>query len=145
MEEGLEDWESWISLYERGGRGVTISEPLNFYRARRDSMLRVRTRQAWPVLYGQIANRHASSFQAYGDEVAGLLASNPDPSTWHHPGLWNEWGPPEKTAILKRWHKWEKRAVRFKEVIKRMYFKIHSLLRSLRRRLHALTRRSDGG
>src|SRR5262249_12644399 len=40
-EQGYEDWDLWLSLVERGHRGVILPEALFHYRRRADSMSRV--------------------------------------------------------------------------------------------------------
>ena len=40
MKGGLEDWDFWLSIIERGGKVTRIEKPLFHYRIRRESMLR---------------------------------------------------------------------------------------------------------
>lgn len=100
---GFEDWDSWISLLKRGGRGVAIAEPLARYRVREGSMLRRLSPEARAILKERIVLEHGELYREHGDAVAGLLSSNPEEDIWHHPGKWTEWGPPEKQSALRAW------------------------------------------
>ena len=78
MREGCEDWDLWITMVERGHRGLILPEFLFRYRRRSDSMSRVMSRGGVNVeLYRRIAAKHADSYRRHLDALhlrrAGLI------------------------------------------------------------------------
>jgi GT2 family glycosyltransferase len=82
MRDGCEDWDLWISMVERGLRGVILPEVLFFYRRRRESMSRVMMEGRTHVdLYRYLIEKHRASFEAHliplllrrEDDRTGLL------------------------------------------------------------------------
>ena len=78
MRDGCEDWDLWITMVERGHRGVILPEFLFRYRRRSDSMSRVMSRGGVNVeLYRRIAAKHADSYRRHLDALhlrrAGLI------------------------------------------------------------------------
>ena len=66
MRSGLEDWDLWITLVERGYRGAIIPEILFKYRRRADSMSRVHfAGDRHAALYRRLADKHAQTFRAH--------------------------------------------------------------------------------
>ncbi len=66
MRDGLEDWNFWIALVERGFCGDIIPEILFRYRQRPDSMSRVNFAGSGHArLYRQLVDRHPDSFSRY--------------------------------------------------------------------------------
>jgi len=66
MRSGLEDWDLWITLVERGYRGAIIPEILFRYRRRADSMSRVHfAGDRHSALYRRLADKHAETFRAH--------------------------------------------------------------------------------
>ena len=66
MRRGCEDWDLWISIVERGFRGVILPEVLFFYRRRSDSMSRVMMRGDTHVhLYRHLIEKHRPSFDTH--------------------------------------------------------------------------------
>jgi glycosyltransferase involved in cell wall biosynthesis len=66
MRDGLEDWNFWITLVERGYSGDIIPEVLFRYRQRPDSMSRVNFAVGGHArLYRQLVDRHPESFSRY--------------------------------------------------------------------------------
>jgi len=71
MREGCEDWDLWITMVERGHRGVILPEFLFRYRRRSDSMSRVMSRGGVNVdLYRRIAAKHADSYRKHLEALA---------------------------------------------------------------------------
>ncbi len=71
MRHGCEDWDLWISMVERGFRGVILSEVLFFYRRRRDSMSRIMMQgETHSGLYHYLVEKHRASFE---DHLLDLL------------------------------------------------------------------------
>ena len=63
MGSGYEDWDLWLALAERGGRGVHVPAPTLLYRRRSGRMLdRAIPRHA--ELYARLRERHAALFAA---------------------------------------------------------------------------------
>ncbi|AGL03787.1 glycosyltransferase [Desulfoscipio gibsoniae] len=93
---GLEDYESWISLYESGRLGVCIPEFLTSYRVRTDSMIRGMNDNQVLRMYDEITRLHAESYQRYGTELFSLLNTNGASYTWNSPG--NNWQSAELRA-----------------------------------------------
>ena len=85
---GAEDWDVWISLVERGLRGVMVPEVLFYYRQRHGSMRRLAgagpvRRRAWQTLL----EKHRASYVRFLPEVlffkeeecGQLLVEQPNP------------------------------------------------------------------
>jgi glycosyltransferase involved in cell wall biosynthesis len=71
MRDGCEDWDLWITMVERGHRGVILPEFLFRYRRRSDSMSRVMSRGGVNVeLYRRIAAKHADSYRMHLEALA---------------------------------------------------------------------------
>jgi glycosyltransferase involved in cell wall biosynthesis len=87
MDKGMEDYESWISLMENGCRGISIPEPLVFYRIRADSMSRKFTRESINILYFKISNLHSGLYKKYGDEIFKLVYFNGPGYLWNNPAV----------------------------------------------------------
>ncbi|OAT86068.1 glycosyltransferase [Desulfotomaculum copahuensis] len=98
LSAGLEDYESWISLYEAGRLGVCIPEFLTRYRVRRDSMLRGMNDHAVLFMYDEIVRLHAATYRRYGDELFRLLNTNGASFAWNSPG--DNWQSAERRV---RW------------------------------------------
>jgi len=106
MSYGLEDYESWISLYESGRLGVCIPEMLTRYRVRPDSMFRSMNEDQILYMYDEIVRLHAQSYQHYGNELFRLLSANGASFAWNSPG--DNWQSAEKRL---RWSTERLRAV----------------------------------
>ncbi|TEB09722.1 glycosyltransferase [Pelotomaculum propionicicum] len=106
MSYGLEDFESWISLYESGRLGVCIPEMLARYRVRPDSMLRSMNEDQVLYMYDEIVRLHAQSYKQFGDELFRLLSANGASFAWNSPG--DNWQSAEKRL---RWSAERLRAV----------------------------------
>jgi len=70
MRHGCEDWDLWISMVERGLRGVILPEVLFFYRRRPDSMSRIMMEGATHVgLYQYLIEKHRTSFETHAVDL----------------------------------------------------------------------------
>ncbi len=68
--QGYEDWDLWISLLERGGRGHILQEVLFDYRRLGGSMSATCTQgEAHLQLMQYLFNKHAASYRAHLPEV----------------------------------------------------------------------------
>ncbi|MDD2553416.1 MAG: glycosyltransferase [Desulfotomaculaceae bacterium] len=85
MSYGMEDYESWISLYESGRLGVCIPELLARYRVRADSMFRSMNDNQILFMHDEIVRLHPAAYQRYGDELFRLLNANGASFAWNSP------------------------------------------------------------
>ncbi len=74
--QGLEDYDSVISLVEKGFGGVAIPEALFKYRVRTDSMIRELSRAKKLVLYQQISNKHKQFYATFAADIFNLHNAN---------------------------------------------------------------------
>ena len=83
MRDGLEDWDFWLTLIERGRHGRILPEFLFRYRRRRGSMSERMVRdRTYLGLYRRLIQKHTTSFRAHlpsvlreiEKETGGLLA-----------------------------------------------------------------------
>jgi len=65
MREGLEDWDFWLTIVERGGRGRILPEFLFRYRRRKGSMSQTMHRASYGRLYRALIDKHSDSFRQY--------------------------------------------------------------------------------
>jgi GT2 family glycosyltransferase len=66
MRRGCEDWDLWITMVERGWRGVILPEVLFHYRRRADSMSRIMLEGDTHIdLYRYLIEKHRPSFEAH--------------------------------------------------------------------------------
>jgi glycosyltransferase involved in cell wall biosynthesis len=66
MRQGCEDWDLWISVVERGMKGVILPEFLFLYRRRAGSMSRaMHENVGHPALYRRIVEKHQESYSRY--------------------------------------------------------------------------------
>lgn len=87
---GMEDYESAMKMVEAGYRGVVLTEPLFYYRIRKDSMSRQFNVDNQVYLYRLITEKHKEFYQQYAVEVFNLLNVNGpgylyDNPTWELP------------------------------------------------------------
>jgi glycosyltransferase involved in cell wall biosynthesis len=74
--QGLEDYESIISLMATGCNGVVLPEVLFHYRVRPDSIIRDISKTKKLLLYQYIADKHKEFYATFAAEVFGLLNAN---------------------------------------------------------------------
>ena len=63
MRAGCEDWDVWLTIVERGGRGTIIPEFLYFYRRRSGSMSRVMQGELHDDIHRYLVRKHEASFR----------------------------------------------------------------------------------
>jgi len=73
---GMEDYESMISMLEKGYRGVSFPETWWNYRIRKNSMAQSFTLNSKLYLYKLIAEKHVEFYAQYSAELFLLLNSN---------------------------------------------------------------------
>jgi glycosyltransferase involved in cell wall biosynthesis len=74
--QGLEDYESVISLKNAGYNGVVLPEVLFQYRVRPDSMIRDISKTKKILLQQYITDKHKEFYATFAAEVFGLLNAN---------------------------------------------------------------------
>jgi glycosyltransferase involved in cell wall biosynthesis len=88
--QGLEDYDSVISMLSLGFGGVVIPEPLFNYRVRPDSMIRAISVSKKLSLYQHISDKHKQFYATFAADVSNLLNANgpgisqDNPSLDHH-------------------------------------------------------------
>lgn len=88
--QGLEDYESVISLLASGFKGVVIPETLFSYRVRADSMIRGISKEKKLFLYQYISNKHSQFYATFAADIFNLVNANgpgislDNPSLDHH-------------------------------------------------------------
>lgn len=88
--QGLEDYDSVISLLSSGFGGVAIPEILFNYRIRQDSMIRAISTSKKLYLYQHISEKHKQFYATFAADVSNLLNANgpgisqDNPSLDHH-------------------------------------------------------------
>jgi glycogen(starch) synthase len=85
MTYDCEDYESWVSLVEAGGLGVSLPFPLVRYRVRSGS--RSHTSNASQKLYMRdlITGYHPEVYRRWGVELFNLQNANGPGQLWNHP------------------------------------------------------------
>lgn len=73
---GMEDYESVISMTEKGCQGIVIPEVLWHYRIRRHSMAQSFNRYSELYLYRLISRKHGAYFNEFAEEIVNLLNAN---------------------------------------------------------------------
>ena len=85
--QGLEDYESVISLLHHGMGGVVLPEPLFHYRVRANSMIRDISKTKKLVLYQYISNKHKDFYGKFAADVFNFLNANGPGLTMDNPSL----------------------------------------------------------
>ena len=83
--DALEDYEAWISMLEHGCMGVSLPDPLVYYRVRTDSMYRSLSEAQMLEMYALIVERHRALYERYGAELFALQNENGPGWRWNHP------------------------------------------------------------
>ncbi len=81
----FEDYESWMSLVEAGGIGVSLPHPLVLYRVRDGSMYRLSNRDQQLYLFELLSKLHPELYQHWGAELFHLQNANGPAFLWSHP------------------------------------------------------------
>jgi glycosyltransferase involved in cell wall biosynthesis len=74
--QGLEDYESVISLLSNGYNGVVLPEVLFYYRVRRTSMIRNISMTKKLLLYEHISKKNKEFYSTFATEIFNLLNAN---------------------------------------------------------------------
>jgi glycosyltransferase involved in cell wall biosynthesis len=74
--QGLEDYDSVISLVSRGYRGVVLPETLFHYRVRSRSMIRDISKSKKLFLYQHISKKNEEIYSTFAGEIFNLLNAN---------------------------------------------------------------------
>jgi len=69
MRGGYEDWDFWITMVERGWRGVRVREPLFVWRRHSDETMVMRVIHNHAALYAGIRGRHADLYRRHAREL----------------------------------------------------------------------------
>jgi glycogen synthase len=85
FEYNFEDYESWVSLVEAGGVGVSLSQPLVRYRVRSGSMYQSSNRNQQLYLHDLLTQHHPETYRRWGVELFNLQNANGPGYAWHHP------------------------------------------------------------
>jgi glycosyltransferase involved in cell wall biosynthesis len=84
----MEDYDSLLSLLEKGCRGVSIPQPFFKYRVRGLSMYHTSHDLIRIKAYEQIFRKHNDLYRSYAVEVASLLNDNGPGYFYDNPTLW---------------------------------------------------------
>lgn len=87
MKQGMEDYDSLISMYKNGCKGVAIPEPLSKYRYRFNSMSKGFKPDIVVSIYNQIVDGHKELYQQYSEELIKLVNTNGPGYLWNNPTL----------------------------------------------------------
>jgi len=74
--QGLEDYESVVSLLESGCNGIVLPEVLFYYRVRNDSMIRSISKTKKLILQQHVADKHKQFYASFATDIFGLLNAN---------------------------------------------------------------------
>lgn len=85
--QGLEDYESVISLLDAGLNGVVLPEALFYYRVRKNSMIRDISTVKKQILYDYIAKQHKNFYATFAIDVCSLINANGSGAVLDNPSL----------------------------------------------------------
>ena len=85
--QGLEDYDSVISILSKGGQGAVLPEVLFFYRVRKDSMIRAISKTKKLLLYQYISQKHKNFYATFAAENFNLLNANGPAIALDNPSL----------------------------------------------------------
>lgn len=97
FEYNFEDYETWVTLFEAGGVGVSLPYPLARYRVRRGSLFRSANREQFLFLHDEVSRYHPESYRKWGVELFNLQNANGPGYAWPHPA--GEIGEPPQAYI----------------------------------------------
>jgi glycosyltransferase involved in cell wall biosynthesis len=72
----MEDYDSMLSMLEKGCRGVVVPEPYHKYRVRHDSMFHTISENSKIWTYQQLAQKHQDICSAFNEDIVGLMNAN---------------------------------------------------------------------
>lgn len=87
MAYAMEDHDAWIRLAAAGCLGVSLPDPLVYYRQRPDSMLHNANDDQLIYLFDRMIALHPELYQRWGPELAMLLIANGQPFRWPVPSV----------------------------------------------------------
>jgi glycogen synthase len=97
FEYNFEDFETWVTLLEAGGVGVSLPYPLARYRVRPGSLFRSANREQFLFLHDEVSRYHPESYRNWGVELFNLQNANGPGYAWPHPA--GESGEPPQAYI----------------------------------------------
>ncbi len=111
LQFGLEDYESVISMMEKGYNGVVLPQVYFFYRVRKGSMFRKLNTNKFLYSYKYIADKHVSYYNKFALPVIHLLNSN-------GPGFYYD-NPTEEVVVSARIKQRSKTTEKLIAIVKR--------------------------
>jgi hypothetical protein len=85
FEYNFEDYETWVTLLEAGGVGVSLPHPLARYRVRSGSLYRKANRNQFLYLHELVTHHHPSGYRDWGVELFNLQNANGPGRMWNQP------------------------------------------------------------
>jgi glycosyltransferase involved in cell wall biosynthesis len=85
--QGLEDYESVVSMLAHGHSGIAFPEVLFEYRVRSDSMIRGISRAKKLLLYQHISSKHQKFYATFAADIFNLLNANGPGISLDNPSL----------------------------------------------------------
>ncbi|OGO28646.1 MAG: hypothetical protein A2136_07510 [Chloroflexi bacterium RBG_16_54_11] len=83
-----EDYDSLLSLFENGCRGVVIPEPFQKYRVRGDSLSHTITDSNTIWVYQKLVHKHRNLYTDYIEDIMGLMNANGPGYLFDNPTLY---------------------------------------------------------
>lgn len=125
LENPFEDFESWISLVEAGGIGVSLPIPLVRRRARADSTYHLARMEQFLYLYDLITRYHPEVYRRWGVELFNLQNANGPGWAWRNP---TERTPITRQEVLDRLSGEQvSRGLSWRRLIQALCFKVAGL------------------
>lgn len=76
MKEGYEDWEFWINLLKKGGKGKRVDTACLYYRSKQESRATKIDLKKRYRLIAYIYNKHSELYQSYCDDYSKKINLN---------------------------------------------------------------------
>jgi len=124
--QGLEDYDSVISLLANGCNGVVLPEFLFHYRVRNDSMIRDISKTKKLLLHQHVIDKHKEFYASFAAEVFGLLNANGPGIVLDNPSL--DYHLAEKIPLAGSLSRKLVYLVKSNQVTRKMAYKIYRLL-----------------
>lgn len=125
--QGLEDYESVISLLENGYRGVVLPEQLFSYRVRANSMIRALSVNKKIYLIEYINKKHSALYATFATHITGLLQANGPGYLLDNPSIDHAF---LKNPLLNKFVKKTIGIIKKKPVLKNIALKIYKKIKS---------------
>jgi len=123
---GMEDYDSVISLVEKGCNGVVIPEFLFFYRVRKNSMTRGFNKSNRLYLYQLLATKHSEFYATFAAELFGLLNANGPGIFIDNPSL--DYHLADKMPFAGKWSKKFIYLIKRNNLVRKAALKIYRLV-----------------